>query len=150
MAGHILGCFRSGAFAIIACPADLFVAIDLPFSFVADTIILPYTIPKSASNKRLKEDIEKQMILVKDFVGNNKEVIKVAGEIKSLSANQFMSNQLKIIPDRYDVTVEGSSGNNIYAIVRVSNSPNGANFSLDCISRLSWNYRDLSKDVCEK
>ena len=150
----IVLCFTSGPWAIIFCPVALFATVDLPFSFVGDTLFLPYTIPKSASNKRLKEqraqDTEKKMVLVRDFVRNNKDVIREAGEIKYLSAGPSLSNRMQVVPDRYEVTVEGNSGIKIYAIVRDSSSSDNVNFSLLCISHLMWGNRDLQKDVCER
>ncbi|MBF7731311.1 YceK/YidQ family lipoprotein [Pseudomonas sp. N040] len=48
-------CFAGTGWEFITCPFALFAAIDMPFSMVSDTILLPYTMTDKQRNDDLKE-----------------------------------------------------------------------------------------------
>ena len=51
-------------------------------------------------------------------------------------------------PKRYEVSVVGYNGKNLYAIVGVSGSQGDVKLSLECTTPLVWVSRDVRKDVC--
>jgi uncharacterized protein YceK len=143
-------CFDSGAFAIFVCPYSAYSLIDLPFSFVSDSIFLFYTIPLTDQNNLKLKEAKREQGLVVEFVMNNSEILRATNGIKRINAIPHRTTELKVMPNRYEAIIVGNDEKSIYAIVRVSDVSSDAKYSLECITRLSWGNRQTRKDVCEQ
>ena len=94
-----------------------------------------------------KETI-KEKALVDDYVKNNPEVIRDAGEIKKTWFEYGSTRSDDTMPFRYEVGVISATGKESHAIVDVSRPDGEARFTLVCIARLRWVARDPHKDPC--
>jgi uncharacterized protein YceK len=144
-------CFNVGHYAILVCPVSLLALIDLPFSLVADTLFLPYTIPQSTMpNQKNKEsdDVANERLLIFDFVRNNEEVIQKTGGIKSMPRAEYLKFQPDGLPKRYEVSVDGYNGRNIYAIVGISGSQGDFKLNLECTTHIEHVSLIFRRDAC--
>lgn len=94
------------------------------------------------------QETKREWSLVIDFVKNDKEIIREAGEIKDIFPASSTKNPTDVMPYRYEVSVRGNSSKAIYPIIGVSRADGKAKFTLECISHLSMGYREAFKDAC--
>lgn len=94
-----------------------------------------------------KETI-KEKALVGDYVKNNPEVIRDAGEIKNTWVEYGSTRSTDTMPYRYEVGVISATGKESHAIIDVSRTDGEAKFTLSCIARLRSVSRDVHKDPC--
>jgi hypothetical protein len=96
------------------------------------------------------KETAKEKALVGEYVKNNPEVIRDAGEIKSTWLEYGSTRSTDTMPYRYEIGVISTAGKESHAIVDVTRTDGEVKFSLVCIARLRWVSRDVHKDPCSQ
>lgn len=91
--------------------------------------------------------IEKEWLLVIEFVERNTDVIREVGPIKGVGRESYIRKSGEIVPSRYIASVGGDRS--VYAVIDVSRSGEVA-FSLACLTHRSLGQRDPFKDICKQ
>ena len=149
---------RADAALIFATGADypVFAALgilDMPFSFVLDTLFLPYTITSDIRNKNKVVIQASEKDLAFDYITHNEQVLKLSeGSMKTYHTSMVLN-----YPDgkkgRYEFIIEYQNDSpegkkTFYAIVDANRKSENPNFTLACITTLSQSKRDAIKDAC--
>lgn len=95
-----------------------------------------------------EQEKKNEWVRVIDFVKNNNDVVREAGKIKDAIPVSSTRSSNEVMPNRYEVSVNGESGKPVFAIIDVIRLSGKTSFFLACTTHTPLGSRNLSKDAC--